>query len=117
MGYVKIIAVGLVWILSVITSLKGWYKIVVALLSIVIKPLRLYAFRIWLSDDQDIFTLVGGNNPDHSISGHIGYEAKKGKTEYLQAEKVVNTLFWFDNDHCRDSIEWDRIKAKFLNLK
>lgn len=54
--------------------------------------------------------LLGGNE-DHTISGHVGHMAKTThKLRWLLAEKLINTLFWFDKNHCRTSIELDELK-------
>lgn len=117
MGYVKIILVGIIWILTLITSLKGWYKIVCLLLAIILPPYRIWAKdylnAIFLSDDQDIYTLIGGKNADVTISDRVGRECIKleqqgiFKSEWHQAEKVINTVFFWQPNHCRISIESD----------
>ena len=109
MGYFKITLVGLVWLFCILTSVKGYYKIIIGLFAVIIPQLRSYALRVWVSDDQDIYTLVGGKNPDHTISGHVGWRSYQGKPQYKQAEKLINLLFWFDKNHCRKAIEGDEI--------
>jgi len=106
----KIILIGILWVLSVVTSLKGWYKILIAFISIFIVKLRPYALKIWISDDQDMNAILNGNE-DHTISGRVGYMAWKYKTkEWLRAQKIINTLFWFQKNHCYNSIEWDEVE-------
>lgn len=65
-----------------------------------------YCKNVWYSIDQTINTILGGN-PDHTLSGRIGYHALQGSKTCLYMEKVVNLLFWFDKDHCRSAIEYD----------
>lgn len=66
-----------------------------------------YFFNILIWIDQGFNTLLGGS-PDHTISGRVGYNAMvHEKTWALLAEKVINTIFFFDENHCRGSIEWD----------
>lgn len=118
MGYIKIILVGLLWLFTILTSLKGWWKLLVLFVAIVTKDSNIlsYVKTMWESDDNDIYTLIGGKNPDHTISGHVGYRCiKTGRLEYLQAERVINLLFYWQVDssgkrnHCRRSIEYDEV--------
>lgn len=52
--------------------------------------------------------LILNGSEDHTTSGRVGYKAKTtNKKRWLLAEKVINTIFWFDKDHCRKSIEED----------
>jgi len=68
-----------------------------------------YWFRVLISIDSLANTIFLGGSPDHTISGRVGYYAIKGEKWALNSEKVINTLFWFDEDHCRSSIEWDEV--------
>lgn len=55
--------------------------------------------------------LILDGNEDHTFSGEVGYRAKTtNKRRWLLVEKAINILFWFDPDHCRNSIEWDEVK-------
>lgn len=109
MGYLKVFCIGFLWIFFVLTSFRGWYKILIVLSALPVPSLRPYAKRIWISDDQDIFAIIGGKNVDHTISGHVGLRSEQGKKEYQQAEKMINFVFWFDRNHCQTSIERDEI--------
>lgn len=113
MGYLKIILVGLVWVLCVLTSVKCWYKLIVVLAAICIPhtPLRKYASRLWTADDQDIFVLVGGKNEDVTISHYVGVKARTGDKEALQAKQLVNAIFFWQDDHCEWAIEKAELKA------
>lgn len=111
-GITLILFVGLVWLLKELTPFVGWYRILVAILAIFIPNdrLRYYAISIFESSDQDINAIFGGN-VDHTISGRVGYLAQTtGKTKWLVIEKIINTLFWFDPNHCRKYIEYDRLE-------
>ena len=67
--------------------------------------------RVLLALDQLFNVLLLNGSEDHTISGRVGYLAKTtGKRRWLWAEKIINTLFWFDPDHCRNSIEYDEIE-------
>jgi len=106
----QILLVGIIWFLSVITSLKGWLKLLIALIALFYKPWRNYALLIWVADDQDINALFNGN-PDQSISGRVGYMALTTKKRpWLIAQKIINAVFFFQENHCYNEIEWDRIK-------
>jgi hypothetical protein len=48
-------------------------------------------------------------NPDETISSCVGRHAVAQKKWALIAEKVINALFWFQPDHCRNAIEWDEL--------
>ena len=69
-----------------------------------------YFFRLLIALDQFFNVLLLNGNPDHTISGRVGYRAyKTGKWYWLAIEKVINTFFWFDKNHCYTSIEWDEV--------
>jgi len=69
-----------------------------------------YYFRLLLAIDQLFNVLLLNGNEDQTISGHVGYKAiETNKWYWLTAEKIINTLFFFDKDHCFTSIEWDEI--------
>lgn len=118
MGYIKIVIIGLLWLFTVLTSIKGWWKLLVLVAALLLRSERvsLYAKTIWESDDNDIYTLIGGKNPDNTISSHVGYRSEKlGESEYLQAEWLINLVFFWQVDsngkrnHCRRSIEYDEV--------
>ena len=73
-----------------------------------LRSLAYYVFRVLIALDQFGNALLGGR-PDHTISGRVGYYALKNKQWALNAERVINTLFFWDKDHCRRSIEWDEV--------
>ena len=66
----------------------------------------------WLiTVDAGFNVLLLNGSEDHTISGRVGYKAlTTQKKRWLYAEKFINTLFWFDKDHCRESIEYDEIE-------
>jgi len=60
--------------------------------------------------DQFLNVLFLNGSEDHTISGRVGYKALTiGSWGWLLAEKVINLVFWFDLDHCKNSIEWDEV--------
>ena len=70
------------------------------------------AFKLLISIDQFFAVLLLNSHEDQTISGHVGHKAMTtGKRRYKIAEKVINFIFspW-EQDHCRASIEWDRLR-------
>lgn len=65
-----------------------------------------YFFNILIWIDQGFNTILGGS-PDHTISGRVGYHSLQGRPWAIIFEKIINAIFFFDKDHCRNSIEWD----------
>ncbi|MEL3918128.1 hypothetical protein [Aeromonas enteropelogenes] len=72
-----------------------------------------YFFRVAIAIDQLGNTVLGGR-PDETISGNVGYNAKKGKRWALMVEKVIN-FFAGSPTHCRDCIEYDERKIPLRN--
>lgn len=75
------------------------------------KKNKSYALRVLIALDQFFNVFLLNGSEDQTISGRVGYKAMTvGSWPWLLAEKVINTLFFWDKDHCRSSIEWDEIK-------
>lgn len=71
---------------------------------------RSYLFRLLVAIDQLFNVLLLNGSEDHTISGRVGYKALTvGSWRWLALERVINTIFFFDPDHCRNSIEWDEV--------
>ena len=72
--------------------------------------MRLYLLKILIAVDQLFNVILLNGSPDHTISGRVGWKAHttKGKV-WVLLEKGINTLFWFQEDHCYNSIEWDEV--------
>lgn len=52
--------------------------------------------------------------PDHTVSGEVGYARFKGKRWGKIVAPLINGLFFWQEDHCYWSIEWDEAeKPKF----
>ena len=61
---------------------------------------------IWLDQGGNVLYLNGSE--DHTISGRTGYKAMTtGKWYWLAAEKFIDTLFFWQKNHCRNAIEGD----------
>jgi len=74
--------------------------------------MKSFWFRVLIAIDQFMNVLVLNGNPDQTVSGHVGYKSwTTGKTRWRVAEKFINTLFWFDPNHCRKSIDWDEVNS------
>ena len=70
-----------------------------------------YILRLVISLDQFFNVLILNGNEDHTISGRVGYRAHiTNKWYWLALQKIINTIFFFDKNHCYKSIEWDRVK-------
>ncbi len=77
-----------------------------------------YLRNILIALDQLVGVLLGGNNPDETISSAVGRKAVAGKRWAIVAECLINALF---NDpyvpvegrpgHCRANIEHDEVGA------
>lgn len=68
-----------------------------------------YLWRVLIALDQLANVVILNGNEDHTISGRVGYKAySTGMKRWLVAETIINTLFFFDDNHCYTSIEWDR---------
>lgn len=66
--------------------------------------------RLLITIDAFFNVLLLNGSEDHTISGLVGYRAyTTGKKRWLWAEKCINTLFFFDENHCFNSIEWDEV--------
>jgi hypothetical protein len=74
------------------------------------KNKKSYFLRLLIVVDAFFNVLLLNGSEDHTISGRVGYKAHKTKKRrWLLAEKIINTLFFFDNNHCYNSIEWDEV--------
>lgn len=76
-----------------------------------IRAVALYLFRVAVALDMFVNVILGGL-PDSTISARVGYNAIRGKTWALVAEKVINTLFFFRPNHCREAIKGDYGRAQ-----
>ena len=73
--------------------------------------MKSYILRLLIAIDQVFNVLLLNGSEDHTISGRVGYKAMVTKKKrWLFLEKVINTIFFFDKDHCRNSIEHDEVR-------
>lgn len=109
---IVLLAVALYWLADTLLTVTGWWRLFVTLLAQPFKGLRGYAFDLWVSSDQYVNTVFRGN-PDHTISGRVGYHARRGREGYQFAEKVIDGLFYLvirQRNHCAQSIEPDEVE-------
>ncbi len=69
--------------------------------------MRRYLLNALIALDQFFNVLLGGNNPDETISSAVGRRAVRGVKWALMAEKVIDALFVALGDgpgHCRRNI-------------
>lgn len=75
--------------------------------------MRRYVLNLLIAWDQWANCLLGGNNPDETISSAVGRKAMRGVRWALVAERVIDALFAALGDgpgHCRRVIEWDETR-------
>jgi len=69
-----------------------------------------YILKLLVALDQLLNVALFNGSEDHTISGHVGYKSlSTGKKRWKILEKIINTIFWFDPDHCKNSIEFDEV--------
>jgi len=74
------------------------------------KNKKSYVLRLLIAIDAFFNVLLLNGSEDHTISGRVGYKANTTKKRrWLLAEKFINVLFFFDKNHCYNSIEWDEV--------
>jgi len=66
-----------------------------------------------------LLNTVSGGNYRQTFSSKIGYECLKSKPKkkYLFFEKIINKIFWFDEDHCKHSYRSDVRYIKVINTR
>ena len=66
--------------------------------------------RLLVTVDAFFNVLLLNGSEDHTISGRVGYMSlTTSKKRWAYAEKLIDTLFFFDPNHCFNSIEYDEI--------
>ena len=74
------------------------------------KKNKSYGLRVLLALDQFFNVLILNGSEDMTISGKVGYKSlTTNKKRWEIAEKIINTLFFFQPNHCYESIEWDEV--------
>lgn len=72
--------------------------------------------NLLISIDQLIYVVVtlGDGSPDETMSSAAWRLEQDGRLAGKLFRPVIDTLFWFDKDHCQTSYESELIKAKVL---
>lgn len=69
-----------------------------------------YWMRCLLTLDQTVNVFIFNGDEDHTVSGRVGFKALLTQGRFwLSWQWLINKLFWFEEDHCFNAIEWDRI--------
>lgn len=67
-----------------------------------------YFKRILILCTALLNVVILNGSEDHTTSGRVGWKAKNLKRQpWLFLEKLINTLFFWDENHCENSIEED----------
>ncbi|MCG7550935.1 hypothetical protein [Pseudoalteromonas sp. Of7M-16] len=70
-----------------------------------------YFMRLLIAIDQFFNVLLFNGSEDHTISGRAGYMAVKTQKWYwIALRKFIDALFFFDKNHCHNSVEWDEVR-------
>lgn len=119
-GYLQLAMVGLCLLLKLaskpiefITRRYHWHQLFMLKFEGLKHQLNSWCFTLWLSNDQYINSVFKGME-DHSISGRVGYLSLQGNKSAQLMEKVIDVVFYLaigQRNHCRESIEWDEVKA------
>ena len=52
--------------------------------------------------------LILNGSEDHTTSGRVGWKCEYESNKFWRlAKKAINSLFFWQDDHCKDSIETD----------
>lgn len=102
-----LLSVALVW--AFILLVMSWLILPITLLAIPVKQLRKYRYGLWISTDQMVNAIHGGN-PDITVSSKVGYMAEQGSKTAQAMAVVIDLLFKVavgQDNHCNASIERD----------
>lgn len=81
-----------------------------------LKTITEYLFNILIVFSQLLNTILGGT-PDETFSSRI-YSLDVNHNKYKNIRKLIDLLFWFDEDHCKTSNQAFKQRARerlFLN--
>lgn len=104
---ILLIAIALVWLFLI--AVMSPLQLPVTLLAMPFKRLRQYRYGLWISQDQLVNAIFGGN-PDVTVSSKVGYMALQGSATATYMAKVIDWLFYVavgQINHCYASIEKD----------
>ena len=66
--------------------------------------LRNYSNNVFIALSRLLNALLGGN-PSLTLSARAGLNYRKG--QWRQRRRLINTLFWLQQDHCEFAIQLD----------
>ena len=104
-----LLAIALVWGFLLLFTARGWYQIAITIAAIFVEDLKDYRYGLWIAQDQDVNTILGGN-PYITVSSKVGYRAEQGSKTAQAMAKVIDLLFKIavgQENHCAESIERD----------
>ena len=106
-----LLSISVVWLFFI--AVMAPLQIPVTIAAIKFKQLRKYRYNLWISQDQLVNAIHGGN-PDVTVSSRIGFMALKGSKTAAAMARVVDLLFYIaigQEDHFFSSIEWDEERS------
>ena len=68
-----------------------------------------YILLVLLGIDHLLNAITGGH-PKHTISGRVGHYANQGHPVAVPLEKILDSIFFWDNKHCQMARRWDQLK-------
>ncbi len=66
--------------------------------------LRNYSNNVLIAVSRLLNAILGGN-PSLTLSARAGLHYRKG--QWRQRRRLINILFWLQDDHCELAIRWD----------
>lgn len=66
--------------------------------------LRTYSNNVFIALSRLLNAILGGN-PSLTLSARAGLNYRKGL--WMQQRRLINTLFWLQQDHCEFAIRLD----------
>ncbi len=67
-------------------------------------PLRNYSNNVLIAISRLLNAILGGN-PSLTLSARAGLHYRKG--QWALQRRLINGLFWLQQDHCELAIRWD----------
>ena len=74
--------------------------------------MKRYFLHVLIALDQFLNAVTGGF-ADETLSSRIYREARTGRRGWVVAEKCVNRLFFWQDEHCRRALLRERQRAHF----
>ena len=71
-----------------------------------------YLWSLLIAADQ-LLNAVTGGYPDETFSCRAHREAKSGQWFWKTARRLINATFFWQNDHCLESYQSERLRRHF----